>query len=230
MKKYTLTLSLCAFLGLFFFRGACKAQAVPEYPREGTEWCQIYWYDTHKTQLPRVLLIGDSIVVGQRDTLSRNLKGVATIAAFSTSMLTGDPGYLPQLNIILNEAYPPQLIIFNNGLHGFYLDTDTYVKDLEKILDILQERYPQAKIVWRNSTPYRAPGNTTKYAPNNEKVLDRNAAASALMERRGIPQIDLYSAMDAHTEYFAQDGLHYVAEGWQAQCTLLTDYIKSALK
>ena len=53
--------------------------------RESIEWCQFYWFDTAAVHLPRILLIGDSIVAGHRQALAERLKGRATVAAFSTS-------------------------------------------------------------------------------------------------------------------------------------------------
>ena len=59
--------------------------------RESIEWCQFYWFDTAAVHLPRILLIGDSIVAGHRQALAERLKGRATVAAFSTSKIVGDP-------------------------------------------------------------------------------------------------------------------------------------------
>ena len=52
--------------------------------REKVEWSQHYWCDTDDNTLPRVLLIGDSIVAGHRFDVSDRLKGIATVAAFSS--------------------------------------------------------------------------------------------------------------------------------------------------
>ena len=41
--------------------------------------------------MARILLIGDSIVAGHRQALAERLKGRATVAAFSTSKIVGDP-------------------------------------------------------------------------------------------------------------------------------------------
>jgi len=63
-------------------------------PRESTEWCRFYWYNTENTTLPRVLLIGDSIVVGYNEKVVKRLEGKATVAFFSTSKCVGDPATL----------------------------------------------------------------------------------------------------------------------------------------
>lgn len=39
--------------------------------REKIEWCQFYWFDTPERHLPRILLIGDSIVVGHGQAVAR---------------------------------------------------------------------------------------------------------------------------------------------------------------
>ena len=46
--------------------------------RESIEWCQFYWFDTAAVHLPRILLIGDSIVAGHRQALAeRVMEGTA---------------------------------------------------------------------------------------------------------------------------------------------------------
>ena len=57
--------------------------------REKIEWCQFYWFDTPERHLPRILLIGDSIVVGHGQAVARRLQGVATVGFYATSKIAG---------------------------------------------------------------------------------------------------------------------------------------------
>ncbi len=66
-------------------------------PRENTEWCKVYWYDTGNTKLPRVLLVGDSIVAGYNDAVAKLLKGKATVAYLASYKCVGDPAIYREL-------------------------------------------------------------------------------------------------------------------------------------
>ena len=67
--------------------------------REEIEWSQFYWFDSSRSDLKRVLLIGDSIVAGSREYAAKKLSGKATVAAFSTSKIVGDPAIHRELMI-----------------------------------------------------------------------------------------------------------------------------------
>ena len=196
--------------------------------REKIEWCQMYWYDTDRPELPRVLLIGDSIVVGERDLLAKALEGRAAVAAFSTSKIVGDPAFGRELDFALGD-YPPDLIVFNYGLHGREYDDGFYRRGLEGALDHLRGILA-VPILWRNSTPITVAGHPEQFHPqDNDLVLRRNRIAAEVVVARGIPSIDLYAPMAAHPEYSRGDGYHYTPEGYAAQVAVLAPRILEAL-
>ena len=196
--------------------------------REKIEWCQMYWYDTDCPELPRVLLIGDSIVVGERDLLAEALRGRATVGAFSTSKIVGDPAFTRELDFALGD-YPPDLIVFNNGLHGRDYDDEFYRRGLEGALDHLRGMLA-VPMLWRNSTPITVAGHPEQFhSRDNALVLRRNRIAAEVVAARGIPAIDLYTPMTAHPEYSRRDGYHYTAEGYAAQVAILAPRILEAL-
>lgn len=187
--------------------------------RESIEWCQFYWFDTECAHLPRVLLIGDSIVAGHRQVLAQRLKGRAGIAAFSTSKIVGDPALSRELALALAD-YPIDLVVFNNGLHGLDCDDDVYRRGLVDFIDLLRLS-TRARLVWRNSTPITVSGDPATLAPRDAIVTRRNAIAADIMAQAGIPVIDLYAAMLGHPEFSAGDGFHYTAEGVATQAEVL---------
>ena len=196
--------------------------------REKIEWCQLYWYDTDRPELPRVMLVGDSIVVGERDLLAKALEGQATVAAFSTSKIVGDPQFPRELDFALGD-YPPDLIVFNNGLHGRNYDDGFYRRGLESAFDHLRGRLA-VPLLWRNSTPITVAGHPEEFHPqDNALVLRRNQIAEEVASARGIPVIDLYTPMAAHPEYSRKDGYHYTPEGYAAQVAVLAPRIREAL-
>ena len=187
--------------------------------RESTEWSQFFWFDTAVSHLPRILLIGDSIVVGHRETLAKRLRGRATLAAYATSKLVGDPAMSRELALALADG-PVDLIVFNNGLHGLDAADDDYRRGLSSLVDTLRQS-TTARLVWRNCTPITVPGRPGALGQANAIVERRNAIAADVMEAAGIPVLDLYAEMRAHPEYASGDGYHYNDLGQTAQAALL---------
>jgi len=198
--------------------------------RESTEWARFYWYNTEETELPRVLLIGDSIVAGYNEFVAKELKGKATVAFYSTSKCVGDPSIYNELKYALGE-YEIDLVHFNNGLHGFTTSDEDYGKFLAKYTDKLQKMVWDTQLVWAMSTPITEVGNPAeKNSEKNSRVIERNRLAAEVMSKRGIPVNDLYSLMsDCQEEYSAGDGYHYNDAGREFQGKQVAEFILQVL-
>lgn len=195
--------------------------------REKVEWSQHYWCDTDDNTLPRVLLIGDSIVASHRFDVSDRLKGIATVAAFSSSKIVGDPGFYRELQLALAD-YPVDLICINNGLHGTPYSDEFYRERLKELVLFLRQN-TRARLTWRNSTPITVRNEPEKLAELNEMVLHRNRIAEEIMKELHVPVLDLYTPMAEHPEYSAKDGYHYNAEGRSAQADIVAEFLKKML-
>ena len=198
--------------------------------REPIEWSQFYWYETDHPELPRVLLIGDSIVAGSREQVGKRLAGRATIGMMATSKIVGDPGFLLDLEMAFSD-YLPQVIVFNNGLHGRNCPDDFYRDGLGVAVERLQAKCPQAKLMWRSSTPVTVDGDPTTLDPVvNALVERRNRIAAEVMADYGVPVLDLYPILLNHPEYRVPDGYHYVAAGYERIADFLAPKILAALQ
>ena len=196
--------------------------------RESTEWSQLYWFDTASKDLPRIMLIGDSIVVGHAPELAKILKGKATVAFFATSRIVGDPAYSRELMTAMADM-PVDLIEFNNGLHGFQYNTAFYRRNLEMTLDHLQSSF-RCPIRWRNSTPISRKDVPAEWDPErNHIVTERNLAAQEVISARNIPEDDMYSLVQAHPEWRSMDGYHYNDDGKQKQAEFLAEILLNTL-
>ncbi len=185
-------------------------------PREETEWCNIWVAHADKHDLPRVLLIGDSIAVGYFPEVEKRLAGRVYVARLATSRCVGDPVLWAEVSLVLG-ASKFAVIHFNNGLHGIPgVSEREYGKSLPELVAQLRRLAPEAKLVWASSTPRRVKGEPTSFDPRNENVRERNRLAAALMAAEGIPINDLYALGAAHPEYF-RDAVHYNATGRAAQ-------------
>ena len=195
--------------------------------REEIEWDQIYWYSSNTHHLPRILLIGDSIVAGHRQAVADRMKDKAVIVGFSTSRIVGDPAMYRELGATLAD-YPVDLIYCNNGLHGFEYDDDYYRRNLSAFIDFLRLT-TKARIHWRNSTPLVKKDQPTKFRDRNDDVIRRNKIAEEIMAKFAIPTDDLYSVMLGHPEYYS-DGTHCTPAGVKAQADHIAAYLTEALK
>ena len=85
--------------------------------REAIEWCDIWISHANETNLPRVLLIGDSIARDYYPEVEKRLAGKAFVARLATSRFVADPVLLKEIELVLTGARF-DVIQFNNGMHG----------------------------------------------------------------------------------------------------------------
>ena len=172
----------CALLG-------ASAEAAPYVrQREEIEWTDIRSYNTNDTKLPRVLLVGDSIVGGYQDFVMRKLQGTANVTYLATSKCVTDPSYLRLLAFQLAEQHY-DVIHFNNGLHSLSTDRAAWVKSLKAAFALLKKDGKGAKIIWATSTPLSDAGL-------NAKVVELNSLAAPIVKAEGFAVDDLYSFLD----------------------------------
>ena len=129
--------------------------------REMQEWCSITSYDANKTDLPRVLIIGDSIVSRYASAVNGAIKGKAYLSVMATSKAVGDPALLEEIKTILSQ-YKYAVVHFNIGLHGF--EPVAYKKGFPEMIDTIRKNAPDAKLMWRTTTPCKgdAPGSNVR--------------------------------------------------------------------
>ena len=198
-------------------------------PREASEWCNIWVSHADKSDLPRALMIGDSISVGYFADVEKQLAGKAYAARLSTSRCVGDPVLLAEVALVLGGA-SFDVIHINNGLHGVGpVSEKEYAEFLPQFIEHIRRLAPRAKLVWASSTPWRVKGTPDTFDPKNENVLARNRIAAGVLAAQGIPINDLYSLGAEHPEYFA-DAVHYNAAGKSAQGALVAKAIAKLLK
>ena len=158
---------------------------------ENIEWSIAYAYGlTDATKdLPRVLLVGDSICNGYQDGVRGLLKGKMNVSYWISSYCVTSEAYLPLLTIYLDEA-KYDVVHFNNGLHSLETQTAAYEKGIRRALALIREKQPDAKIVWCSSTPLANDAKTAKCRELNA------AAAKVVAELGNIATDDLFSLLD----------------------------------
>jgi len=157
------------------------------------------------TTMPNVLIMGDSVSIGYTPAVINGLANKFHVS--HTPYDLGDGGAeetaygLQCLNYFLSTAlqqpYKADIILFNWGLHNVNNGTVPgqngppifYTPQLEQITQQLATyaKEKNIKLLWATTTP--VPYDTTL----NEVVVSHNVAASNIMIKYGIPQVDLYA-------------------------------------
>ena len=213
--------------------GFCaKPEELVEYPvsdnlrgHENTEWSTSYGFHLTdgKKDLPRVLLIGDSICGGYKDEVARTLENRMNVSFWISSYCVTSPGYLRLLSFYLDEA-KYAVIHFNNGLHSLNTPNEDYERGLRKAFELIRMKQPNARIVWATSTPL-TDGNKTI------KARSLNAVAAKVVARfKGVTVNDLFSAMDPlDRKTHWTDTYHFQPTTRASQAKIVAEAVLSAL-
>lgn len=185
----------------------------PGSPLETFEWDNVWWEHTENKEAKRILYIGDSISCGTRGYITALAGPEYLCDGFGTSKALDNPFFKPSLELFLNQHSRCDLILFNNGLHGWHLSEEEYGKYYEDMLSFLTGR--QAPVAILLTT------DVLNDPERNCRVEARNAIAAALGEKHGARVIDLYRLAADNPEAHTQDCVHFTPEGYE----LLAKYI-----
>jgi hypothetical protein len=190
--------------------------------REGTEWSTAYWYNANEHQLPRVLLIGDSICAGYQDFVHQELAGTAYVSYWASSKCVSDPTYLKALEFMLGESRYA-VIHFNNGLHSLDSNRGEWQAGLRAAFALLKDKGQGAKVIWATSTPLKDPALTAK-------AKELNAIAAKVVAELGLPTDDLFGLMDPQDRAkLWSDTFHYTEPGRRMEAKQVADSIRALL-
>jgi len=196
--------------------------------RERIEWADIWVTDADKDDLPRVLLVGDSITRGYFGEVEKNVDGKTHCARLTTSKCVSDPFYSDEVELLLKQ-YKFAVIHFNNGLHGWGYTEEQYRDGLLRLMETFKEHAAGAKLIWATTTPVRNADNLQQISERTERVKARNQIAAEIMKDRNVSTDDLYGLVEAHPEFFAGDGVHYNGKGRETQGAAVAECVLKCL-
>lgn len=159
--------------------------------------------------LPRVLLIGDSVSGGYTLATRASLAGKANVHKAPENCGPTANG-LKKLDIWLGDGHW-DVIHFNFGLH----DSRTPVADYEKRLHEIVARLKKsgATLIWASTTPRPADGKEGPVLV--DAVIERNDIAARVMRENDIVIDDLYTAVLPHlAEMQNPKDVHFNAKGY----------------
>jgi len=191
------------------------AANAPRIVREEIEWLDVWVPGNSVKNLPRVLLIGDSITRGYYKEVEDRLKGKVTVARLTTSKSLGDPAFIDEVRLIMGQT-KFDIVHFNNGLHGWGYTEEEYAAALPELLAAIRKSAPKAQLVWAMTTPVRTADRIEQFDAKTERVKARNVIADEIMKKEGIMVNDLYSLLKDKSDWYSRDGVHLNANGTKA--------------
>jgi hypothetical protein len=198
------------------------AATVTAKQREATEWVVSYWYNADGSNLPRILLVGDSICNGYQALVNKELAGTAYTSFYASSKCITDRTYLSQLAFMLDE-YDYAVIHFNNGLHSLNTPPAEWEAGLRAAVKLIKEKSKGAQIIWASSTPLKNPDLTAKAKALNE-------IAEKVMNENDIPTNDIFALMDPmDRNIFWVDAYHFTDDAKKLQAKQISDLMRNVL-
>lgn len=198
--------------------------------RENYEWCDIWMPNADKEDLPRVLLIGDSICRGYAGEVERLLDGKAYVARQATSRGIGDPVLFDELRLLIRH-HRFAVIHFNHGLHGIDYTDAEYEAGMKAFVQVLRAFGQGATLVWATTTAV-LPGFTHWKSDewNRDLVESRNAIARRLAQADNIPINDLCAVTRGKPEFYNDDKVHYNAKGDAVLAAQVAESVEQVLR
>ncbi len=194
--------------------------------KERFEWVSSWCDETHNSDLPRVLLVGDSITFNYQDKVRQKLKGVCYVDFVATSYAIDTKIYNTLITSFASDS-KYTLIHFNNGLHGQHISKRTYKSRLTKLLQRLAKN---GKITVATSTIVYCEGNTRLDRVWTKRLKERNDAVNEIATEAGYKVDDLYSAsVSLSIDKRLMDGIHYTEEGYEHFANIVADFITAQL-
>ena len=193
-------------------------------------------------ELPKVLIMGDSISIGYTSYVVENLKGVAEVRRHKGNAGPTIRGVAKIDEWLGKEQW--DVIHFNWGLWDMYgwqyhkedRSPEAYGKRLESLVGRLKKT--GAKLIWATTTPACPANEKTMEGRFKQKVrispeLERKylAVALAVMKKHGVEVNDLHAFMKPQwTKYaIADNNVHFTKLGSQKLGEQVAKAIQSVL-
>lgn len=211
------------------------------YQNERIEWSRVWREDSEK-QLPRVLLIGDSIVDGSKhDVYNRLLKDGYTSSAYITSKGINNPFYFRELEMVCaQEDYNYVAVYLQYGGHSGMQSREECRKNYEILLEDIAKMLPNTPIIAGSFIPWtKGNGKEDEYdtpvtsrvefTENNKFITNLREDILDIIEKNELDVdlhfFDAYELMLGHNEKKCPDGVHYLPEGYYVLGTAIAEKI-----
>ena len=194
-------------------------------------------------ELPRILIIGDSISIGYTDHVRRLLSGEANVHRPRANCHSTGKGIVSLGHWLGETAW--DLILFNFGLHDISLvkgeprtRLGLYRNRLRTMVDRMR---PQARsVVWASTTPVtlecekrmakRVLDEPHLFVRRDRDVRRYNEAARVVMEEAEVSTVDLYALALPHLDTLQiTRNVHFTDAGYAFLAQHIADAIRQQL-
>ena len=183
-------------------------------------------------KLPRVLLIGDSILNGYGKQVTAALDGKAYVDAWVNPYCQS--AYTNKLLAEVLEHGPHDVVHFNMGLHGWQkgrIKDGTFEPLTKAYVEVIKQKLPKAKIIWASSTPVTVKGKPTELEPEiNPIIIEHNRMAAKVMQEMNVPVNNFYSLLVNKLDLARGDQFHWKPDAYKILAQAATDSILRELK
>ncbi|WP_278472250.1 SGNH/GDSL hydrolase family protein [Gimesia maris] len=199
---------------------------LPHYQRSKLQGKITAWdYVADDPQLPRVILIGDSVSRGYTVATRNALAGKANVHR-APANCGPTATALKQLDVWLGKG-DWDIIHFNFGIH----DRRTPIADYEARLETIVQRLQKtgATLIWASTTPVPA---DWKEGPSIKTAIEeRNVIAARVMKKHGIEIDDLFTFITPQlSETQNPKDVHFNEDGYTQLGTQVAKSISETLK
>src|ERR1700733_11773325 len=209
LHRILISAGLALSLSMMFVPARTNAQDRPSRPEE-IEWTWEVRPAHVDSNLPNVLLVGDSITRNYYPEVQRQLDHLANVYLMAISTSVGDPRLSRQLAEFASmEAVHFNVVHFNNGMHGWAYSEADYRAAFPSFLAALHAIAPAASFIWATTTPVKVdavPG------PTNTRIDARNSIALTFTKDAGISIDDQHGLMTQHLDQY-EDTVHFKTAG-----------------
>ena len=186
---------------------------------EFIEWDDLWYHAADDTDKRRVLCIGDSISRGTRPFLNLILNEKNTVVdGLATSKGVDNEFLIPLIDYAIAQQPSCSHILIGLGAHGFHIPAEEFGKGYEDIIEHIENKYPDKKIIVSTIIPIRNPENNGELSPKNDIVCKRNAEIKNISEKHNLPLFDIYEFMINRkdlAELSHEDGVHFTDDGYK---------------
>lgn len=179
--------------------------------------------------LPRILVVGDSISMGYRRSITEHFRGKAYVdywvggSWFDYTVKEDDfPALRAWEGVLANGPYA--VVTWNamtlhmwNGSPG-RVDEAKYPSQMTRVVEHLRQIAPETHFIWVRCTPWRTTpesGRPSIDHSKNARIVRLNQATDTIMDRYRIPKVDAYTICEARFDTVSDacpDAVHWPAE------------------
>ncbi|MFU1794448.1 GDSL-type esterase/lipase family protein [Paenibacillus azoreducens] len=206
--------------------GACGNQSAAEQPQKQGSQAQSQEASTgaiensYKLTFQNSVFLGDSITEGLSFHDVLNEENVLAGAGKTAEFALEDIDELTKRN--------PKHVFIQLGSDDILWPTDDpkaySIKNYSKLIGMIKEKIPQAKITLLSVTPVTE--DAIKQEPRYKNIGDYNQAVKELANQEGVGFIDLSPIFSKGSDFYDSDGIHFKPDFYARMLELLKEQVK----